>query len=248
MNEFILRLLSSPSIGRMALNMEKNKALRPFQIPLSSMCEKQEVMLRRKLRRLGSTEIGRKLGVKNGINLEKLPITDYEFYAPFFSNPSPSAFMYPLEAYERIKTSGTGGKDKWFMIPRDYLVKSTLETGIPSSFLFTHNGKEIAIGYGDEVYVNTAPRPYVGSVMISLVAGRGGKFPLFNITPNQNIPFEDKVRYFIHNCERIDLAVIQASILVSRVMPEVHKNITLKGIYCPDSAIAEAYFLSLIHI
>lgn len=242
MSEFFLKLLSYPPIGRFALNMMKKNVLKTFQIPLDEMTEKQEKMLKKKFKKMEGTEIGRKLGVKGRTNLQELPLTDYAFYEAFFNNPSPNAFMYPLETYERIKTSATAGKEKWFMIPRNYIRKTIIETTFPIVLLSTYDGKKITIEYGDNIYLNTAPRPFLGGVMSSVGSGKSGKTPIFNISPNYNIPFKDKIKYFINNCEKIDMAVIQASILVSRIMPEVKKTIKLKGLFCPDTTIAEIYF------
>lgn len=242
MNEILLRLLAYPPIGRFALNMAKKRVLKPFQIPLGEAIEKQEKMLKKKFKKIESTEIGRKLGVKRETNLQELSITDYEFYEPFFNNPSPNAFMYPLETYERIRTSGTSGKEKWFMLPRTYIMKSAFETAMLCSLLSTHDGNKITLEYGDTIYVNTASRPFAAAVLTSVASGRKGKFPLFNIVPSFNLPFEDKIRFFVNNCEKIDLAVMQASILVSLIMPAVKKKIKMKGIFCPDTAIAMAHF------
>ncbi|HIE14983.1 TPA: hypothetical protein EYP70_06895, partial [Candidatus Bathyarchaeota archaeon] len=230
--EILIKLLSYPTIGRFFLNQMKKKALKPFRGSLSSTIEKQERMLKEKFRRMERTEIGRKLGIKSGTDIEDLPLTRYEFYEPFFNNPSPGAFMYPLENYERMKTSGTAGKEKWFMMPRRYIIKSAYETGVTAIMLSTFDGEKITLEYGDRVYLNLAPRPYMGAVLLSTASGKEGRFPLLNIVPNLNLSFEEKVKFFINNCESLDLAVIQASILVSQILPKVKKKLELKGIFC----------------
>lgn len=242
MKSLILRLLGYPPIGRFALKMMKKKVLKPFQIPLSEVVEKQERMLEEKFRRMEGTEIGKKLGVRKGISLQELTITDYGFYQPFYRNPSPSAFMYPLEQYERIKTSGTAGKEKWFLMPRGSIIKSVFETSVPALIISTHDGEKITLEYGDTLYINTAPRPFVLGTMVSVASGKSGRFPLVNIVPNLNLSFSDKVKYFIKNHEKIDAAVVQASILVSQIMPAIKKRVRLKSIFCPDTIIAEMYF------
>ena len=239
---FLMTLLGYPPIGKFALNMMKKNVLKPFQAPLKTVIEKQEKSLKKKFRILENTEIGRKLGVKDGINLQELAITNYNFYEPFFSNPSPSTLMYPLENYEKIRTSGTSGREKWFMIPRSYITKTIIETAIPVVMLSTYDGEKITLEYGDTLYINTAPRPFVGGVMATVASGKRKKPPLLDIVPNLNIPFEDKVQYFINNCDTIDVAVTQASIIVSQIMPTLKKTGKLKGLFCPDTAIAEVYF------
>jgi len=242
MRRFFLRLLGYPPIGRMALNMMKKRMFRSFEIPLSKALEKQERLLKKKFKRMKGTKIGDHLGIKDGVRLEDLSVTDYSFYEPFFNSPSQDAFMYPLEAYEKVKTSGTAGSEKWFLIPQNFILKSTFETAVPAIMLATHDGEKITLEYGDTVYINTAPRPFAVGVMASLATPAGGKFPLFNLVPNINLPFEDKVNFFINNYKNVDLAVMQASILVSRIIPLVKEAIKLKGMFCPDTAVAEAYF------
>jgi hypothetical protein len=150
--------------------------------------------------------------------------------------------MYPLKDYERVRTSGTSGKEKWFMIPRSYINKTIIETAIPVFMLSTYNGERILMEYGDTIYVNNAPRPFLGGVMTSVASGNKQKPPLFKVVPNFNISFEEKVKYFINNANSIDIAATQASILVSQIMPLMEKPINLKGFFCLDTAIAEAYF------
>jgi GH3 auxin-responsive promoter len=220
--------------------MKKN-VLRPFRIPLEKTVEKQEQRLEKKLRLLERTEIGRKLGLSDKTKLRDVPVTRYEFYESFFNNPTPQAFMYPLQEYERTRTSGTSGKEKWFIIPREYMTKTIIETAIPMIMLATHDGEKIAMEYGDTVYVNTAPRPFVGGVMISLVSGKREKPPLFRVVPNFNIPFEDKVKHFVNNSDKIDIAITQASIVVSQIIPALKRPICLKGLFCLDTPIAEMY-------
>jgi len=242
MKRLLLRLLAYPPIGKFFLNKMKKGILKPFEAPLSESMERQEGMLKEKFKRIERTEIGRKLGIREGTKLHDISLTDYEFYEPFYDNPSPSAFMYPLKSYERIKSSGTAGSEKWFMVPRTYIIKSAFETGIPYALLCTHDGEKITLEYGDTFYVNTAPRPFAVGVMASVISGKGRKFPLLNLVPNFNLPFEEKVRYFMNNCDRIDFAFVQASILVSQIMPAVKTPIKMKGLFCPDTAIAETYF------
>jgi len=238
----LMKLIGYPPIGKFALKMMKKNVLNPFRSPLKTVAEKQEKMLKKKFRILENTEIGRKLGAKDGIKLQKLSLTDYSFYEPFFSNPAPSTLMYPLENYERIRTSGTSGKEKWFMMPRSYISKAIIETTIPVVLLSSYDGEKITLEHGDTMYVNTAPRPFVGGVLATVAAGERGKPPIFSVVPNINLPFEDKVRYFIDNCDKIDVAVTQASIIVSQIMPALKKTIKMKGLFCSDTAIAEVYF------
>jgi len=242
MNELLLRLMQYGPVGRFFFNNLKKRLMRPFQIPLDKTIEKQDELLRRKFERMKGAGIGKRLGVGRGVKLESIPITDYDFYDPFFNNPSPGSLMYPIESYERIKTSGTGGKEKWFMLPKSFVLKSIFETALPNFIITTHDGDRITLEYGDTLYFNTAPRPFASGVMTSTASGNSGKNPLFDIVPNMNLSFKDKTNFFINNCDKVDLAVIQASIMISRIVPELSRSINLKGLCCPDTSIAEVYF------
>lgn len=238
----LMRLFRYPPIGKFFLNLMKKNILKPFQIPPKTKIENQEKLLQKKFRRLEDTIIGKKLGVKPGIQLQKLPLTKYDYYEKFFSNPAKNALMYPLEEYEKVRTSGTSGREKWFIIPRSYINKTIIQTAIPVFMLSTYNDEKLLIEYGDTIYVNSAPKPFLGGSMVAVASGKKEKPPLFNVVPNFNIPFEDKVQYFVNNTNSIDIAATQASILVSQIMPSLKHPANLKGLFCIDTAIAEVYF------
>lgn len=119
----IERLMQIPALGKFTLERLKANAFNSFQIPLSTALENQTKILNQKLELLEKTTIGKKLGISNQTKLKDITYTDYNFYAPFYDNPSPDAFMYPLEEYITIKTSGTTGKNKSFLIPEKPLKK-----------------------------------------------------------------------------------------------------------------------------
>lgn len=221
--------------------MKKN-SLRPFGITLAAAKEKQLRKIQKKFRKLEETKLGKSLKISGTTKLEKLPIFDYDDYKPFFEKPFEGALIYPLRDYERVRTSGTSGKEKWFMIPRAYIEKSIVETTIPMILLSSFDGKKISLDYGDTMYVNIAPRPFVGGMMAAVASGKTEKTPFFNIVPNLNLPFDDKVSYLVNHHNDIDFAVTQASILVSRVIPQLKKPFSLKGLFCSDTAIAESNF------
>lgn len=238
----LMRLIRYPPIGKFVLKLMKKNVLKPFQISPKATIEKQEKLLKKKFRRLEDATVGKKIGVKSGIQLQKLPLTKYDFYEQFFSNPAQNTLMYPLEEYEKVLTSGTSGREKWFMIPKNYINKTIIQTAIPVFMLSTYSGERFLMEYGDTIYINSAPKPFLGGSMVSVASGKKERPPLFNVVPNFNISFEDKVQYFVNNSNSIDIAATQASILVSQIMPSLKHPANLKGLFCIDTAIAEAYF------
>lgn len=233
----LTRILRVPTIGKTVTKILVRKGFKPLEIPIENALEKQMTRLEKKFGRMEGTEIGRKLGVRSGTNLQDLPITDYSFYSDFFNNPTPSAFMYPLEDYVRARTSGTSGVEKWFLLPKEAFPKAFRETGVLILLSLFHDGDRITLEYGDVYYINSAPRPFIAGVMSSL-EDTGG---IVNVVPNFNLAYDDKVQYFIHNYEKIDATGMLASTFVSQIMPALQKPIKLKGFAAMDSTVAEVY-------
>ena len=230
-------IVNQPTFGKLVFKLLKRKAFKLVESPLEETLEKQKKLLESKFKRLEATTIGKKMGVKKQSSLNELPITDYDFYHPFYNNPTSDAFMYPLDSYVRSRTSGTQGKEKWFMMPKIELKKSVLDTFIPLLFLLFHDGEKSTLEHGDTVYANVATRPFTSGYMGEETA----KYNLINIVPNMALPFKDKVNYFIRNHQKIDGALILASTLISKIFPEIQKPIQLKGLGVMDAQIAEIY-------
>jgi len=231
------KIISQPIIGKMIFKFLKRKALKTLEMSLDKTLEKQRGMLELKFKRMERTDIGRKLGVHRWVKLQNLPMTDYSFYEPLFYNPTSSAFMYHLEDYIKMRTSGTAGKEKWFLMPKDELKKAVYETFIPLLFIVFHDGEKSTLEYGDTLYANVAPRPFTSGFMGAETA----KYGLINIVPNLNLLYHDKVNYFILNHEKIDGALILTSALISQIIPSIKKPIKLKGLGLLDSQVAEVY-------
>jgi hypothetical protein len=175
-----------PAIGRFTLEKLKANAFNSFQIPLEKALENQARILNYKLDRLEKTSIGKKLGVNGKTNFKDLPYTDYNFYAPFYDAPSPYAFMYPLEEYIPIKTSGTTGKNKLFLIPKEALKKVLRQTALPVICALFHDGEKIALEYGDTFYLNVGPAPYLSATMFNM-GPQEKTVPFLKLTPNINL-------------------------------------------------------------
>lgn len=237
---FLLKLLEYPPIGKRALEIMKKRAFKPFQISVENAVEKQEKALKEKFRKMRGTGIGKKLGVREGVKLQELPITDYNFYKPFYDNPSRGDFMYPLENYVKMRTSGTAGTEKWFMIPQMAIIKAVRETAIPAGFSVFHDGEKITWEFGDTLYMNLGPAPFSTGVIASL-ASKKRAIPFLKIVPNLNLSYKEKVRFFIENYNSIDAAIMLASTLVYQIMPEIGKPIKLKGLLVLDSNVGKTY-------
>ena len=234
------KIMQVPAFGKIILKNLKKNAFSAFQVQLEHALEKQEKSVKAKFKRMENTDIGTKLQIHPGSGLESIQFTNYAFYEPFYNNPSPSSFMYPLEEYVRIKTSGTTGKDKWFLIPRRAMRAALRETGLPIAFAAFHDGEKITMEYGDTIYLNMGPAPYISGAMVSM-GSKEKQVPFLNLVPNINLSYKQKVEYFTLNHKKIDAAWIMASTLVNHIMPNVHEPVHLKGLMLLDDLVARAY-------
>jgi phenylacetate-coenzyme A ligase PaaK-like adenylate-forming protein len=218
--------MSNHTIGNFVLKFLKKRAFKPYQISPDRALEKQNKMLERKFRVMERTGIGKKLGITKGTEIEDIEVTDYGFYEPFYKNAIPSAFMYPLEDYVKIKTSGTAGTEKIFFLPESGIVKAFRETALQSILALFHDGERIKLERGDTIYVNTGGSPFAGGTTVSIGSQKN---PLISLVPNVNLTYLDKVQYFIRNHKKIDAAFMQVSTLLTQIMPALEGPINLKG-------------------
>lgn len=234
-----MKVISFPPIAKFVFKSLKKNVFRPFQISFDKIAEQQDKRLRSKLERMERTKIGKKLGVCRGIEIQNLPVVSYDFYEPFFSSPSQGDLMYPLEDYVKVRTSGTSGKEKWFIFPQSVVKKAFRETAIPALLSVFHDGEKIRLEYKDNYYVNVAPRPFIGGTMLSEGSSEN---PFFNFVPNVNLSYDEKIEYFIRKYEKINGAVLLASAIISKIKPAIGKSIRLKGLVTPDTIIGEMFF------
>jgi hypothetical protein len=92
--------------------------------------KKQEKLLREKIKRSSSTTIGKKLGIRPDSSIEELPLTSYGFYRDFFENPHEGDFIYPLDDYVKVFTSGSMGRPKNFLVPKKGMYHNITTTGL----------------------------------------------------------------------------------------------------------------------
>jgi len=91
----MVKMVSFPPIGKLATKYLRDHGLDFLNVPLEKVSERQDKLMKTKLRRLSGTTIGKKLGLKEPFNIESVPFTNYEVYEPFYNNPTQDAFMYP---------------------------------------------------------------------------------------------------------------------------------------------------------
>ena len=236
MSEFMVKMVSFPPIGKLATKYLRDHGLDFLNVPLETVSERQDKLLKAKLRRLSGTTIGKKLGLKEPFDITSLPFTNYEVYEPFYNNPTQDAFMYPLGDYVRSRTSGSSGVPKWFMHPNIVPHNTHVKTGMAILVALFHDEGGCTLEYGDTVYVNVAPPPFPAGYVLPKVENAG----IIRIVPNMHLPYKDKIRYFVLNPDNISAAVLLTSALLTQVMPELKHPVELKGLMTLDSVIAEA--------
>jgi len=105
--------------------------------------------------------------------------------------------------------------------------------------LMFHDGEKITLEYGDTIYVNVAPGPFMGGRFVTTASKQS--YGIVNFVPNINLSYQDKVEYFIKNYKEIDGASVYATTLISQIMPAIKEKIKLKGLITQDSNVADKF-------
>ena len=120
------------------------------------------------------------------------------------------------------------------------------ETGLPTVFALFHDGEKIVLEYGNTLYLNLGPAPFISGTMFNLGSSEKSA-PFLNLVPNINLSYREKVDYFILNHKTIDAAWLTASAIVNEVIPRIGESIKLKGLMLIDDLIAKAYRDEITH-
>ncbi len=217
-----LNILLKPFLQYYALNWLKEK----------NYSEKMDAKISSHIGKVAGTGLGKKLGVTHNSNIREIPLTHYKFYEPFFNEPKLGDFIYPLDDYVRAFTSGTMGKPKTFLLPKKGLWDSLSNSGMTFMFLCTHDGERITYEVGDTVYENMPGGQFISSFYYELIDKKiqGG---WVDQVPGVNLPFKDKIDYFVEHHKEIDVAYMTVNSLLDQVSPRVDQ-IHLKGFITQD--------------
>jgi hypothetical protein len=193
---------------------------------------KSEANIKNHIRKVSGTGIGKKLGVTSGTRLRDIPLTHYNFYKPFFENPKRDDFIYPIHDYVRAITSGTMGKPKTYLLPKTGLWNSIQKTGMTFIFLCTHDGEKITYEVGDIVYHNMPGGQFISSFYYDIITGK--HIGWVDQVPDPDMPFQEKVDYFIEHYKEIDVAYMTVTTLIDQVYPKIGGPMKLKGFITQD--------------
>ena len=219
----IINSLIKPVLQYYSMDWLKNK----------NYAEKMGAKIRAHIARTSKTNIGQKLGISSNTGIREIPFTHYGFYEPFFENPQEGDFIYHLEDYVRAFTSGTMGRPKTFLLPKKGLWNSISKTGMTFMFLCTHNGDKITYEVGDTVYENMPGGQFISSFYHDIIDKRiqGG---WVNQVPDVNLPFQNKIDYYVENYKDIDVAYMTVTSLLDQVYPKIKEPLNLKGFITQD--------------
>jgi hypothetical protein len=195
---------------------------------------KLQQSIEKKISVASKTTIGKELGMTASSSPEELPITNYDFYKPYFEEPHEGDFMYPLRDYVNVSTSGTMGKPKTFLLPESGLRDNMRKTGFTSIWIYSHDGEESRFEAGDVVYTNVPG----GSHLAAYNARIGAKqnTGLVSQCPDPDLPFQRKVDHFVENVEDIAMAYMTVTTLIDEVYPRIGEPFYLKGFMTQDSS------------
>jgi len=194
--------------------------------------EKQERLLKDKFRKVSGTKIGRELGITRDTLIEKAPLTSYGFYRGFFEAPNEGNFIYPLNEYVKVFTSGTMSRPKVFLLPKPGIWDNLRKTGLSFMFISTHDGERITYEVGDVVYRNLPGGSYISGYLMGTFQRRNSGWVVQ--VPDSDLPFQEKVDYFVENYREIDVAYMTVTTLLDDVYPRIGEPFHLKGFITQD--------------
>jgi hypothetical protein len=200
----------------------------------SNVSAKEEALIKKKIRRVAKSGLGKKLGVEQGTKVGKIPFTGYDYYLPFFRNPHESDFIYPLDDYTRSQTSGTMGKPKIFLLPKSGVMENLKRSVISLMFICTHDGTRPLLEMGDTIYANLPGGAFIGGQITSNIRSSQSAFIKMVPEDANNMTFKEKVDYFINNHEKIDMAYMTVTTFLDEICPQVDDEIYLKGFLTQD--------------
>lgn len=195
-------------------------------------------LLREKITKIAGCEVGKKLDITPSTSLDKIPITGYDYYLPFFENPQEGYFMYPLEDYVKTYTSGTMSKPKVYLQPQTGIQQNLKSTVISSVFLSTYNDGACRFNFGDILYANLPGGSFLAAFVQDGLSR--SKTSLINFVPeNANqLSFEKKVEYFVNHSKEINMAYMTVTTLLDEIKHRVPGPLSLKSFITTDISAA----------
>jgi hypothetical protein len=194
--------------------------------------KKHESLMAKKISKLSNSNLGKKLGITRNTCINEIPLTGYNYYRPFFMNPSAGDFIYPLKEYVRVQTSGTMGKPKTFLLAKKGIMENVKTTALSFFSLVTHDGDEIQLDFGDTIYANIPGGNFFASFLADAI--RNSKPQYFKLVPNQDLPFKEKVDFFVNNHHDINIGYMTVTTFLDEIYPLLNDDIYLKGFFTQD--------------
>lgn len=189
---------------------------------------KLDKLLKNKLKKSSNRTIGANLGLSKESTIDDAPLSGYDYYYPFFNDPKPEYFMYPLNDYIVSQTSGTAGKPKSYLLPVSGIKENIKRTG-PSIFtISSYDGDDFAFKFGDTMYMNIPGGTFISSFIVDI--SKKSQSNLLKMVPENRLTmsYQEKVDYFIDHHEEIDIAYMTVPALLDEVKSNVEGPISLK--------------------
>lgn len=222
MAQLVMRI-AKPLVQKLALDFLRER----------NIGAKEDALIRKKVKRVSGSGIGKKLGVEQSTEVTRIPFTGYEYYLPFFREPHEGDFIYPLNDYVRTQTSGTMSRPKIFLLPMTGFKENLKRSALSLFFICTHDGTKPLLEVGDTVYANLPGGAFIGSHITKSL--KSGQSSLINLVPEDpNMTFKEKVDYFVQNHEEVDIAYMTVTTFLDEVCPQVEEQIYLKGFLTQD--------------
>ena len=221
------------------INRQIMNALQRFSLSFlrdEQWCDEMERLLSKKISIISGTGIGKEIGITRGMRQDKIPLTEYSLYEKFYNNANGSDFMFPLNDYVNVTTSGTMSKPKKYLFPRKALSDNMKKTLLAKLLLYTHDGERVTLEVGDTIYANLPGGSQISNHYVD-IGGRQSSF-FVKRCPDPNLPFDEKVNYFVEHHKEIAVAYMTIPTLFDDVYPRIGEPLHLKGFVVQDSAAA----------
>jgi len=194
--------------------------------------DKLEIFFKRKIKKVSRTTIGKDIGISSTSSPEKIPITNWSLYQKYFESPNQGDFLYPLNDYVKVYTSGTMGKPKTILLPKTGLWDNLKKTGLTSMLVSTHDGEKITFEIGDVGYTNIPGGSHLSTILTEMGVKQHSRWVVQ--CPDPNLSFQAKIDYFIEHYEKIDFVFMTVTTLLDEIYPRIGKPFYLKGFLTQD--------------
>jgi len=194
--------------------------------------QKMDDRVSKKVQRISRLTLGKELNITGSSKIKEIPFTGYELYKKYYESPMDSHFLFNMNEYVASITSGTMGKPKKFLLPKAALLDNLKKTALASLLITSHDGERVTLEIGDSVYANTPGGAQIAALFTEI--GMKNNVAFVKQCVDHNLPFQEKMDFFVKNYKTIDIAYMTVTTLLDEVYPRIGEPFKLKGFMTQD--------------